>query len=190
MFTLNPSSVVRIMFMLILPAVATAADHPATSVSPLGYALGSASRAAVEKNLHGKTTVKPNGTNRYSAGPMLLAEGTGFGVEGLREALFIFDNKETLVAVQLTLNKGGLGEEFDRTYERLAAKYALKMKRVPFVGSKFARFERGDAVIELDAPHLGFAMTVTYMTRGFEKNFKELLKQDAQEKERREGSQF
>lgn len=190
MFKLNPFSVVRIMFVLILPAVATAADHPSTSVSPLGYTLGSASRAAVEKSLRGKTAVKPNGTNRYSAGPMLLAEGNGLGVQGLREALFIFDNTETLVALQLSLDKGGLAEAFDRTYERLATKYSLKMKRVPFVGSKLARFENGDAVIELDAPHLGFAMTVTYMTRGFENDYKALSKKDTLEKEKREGSQF
>lgn len=190
MFKLNPFSVVYIMFMLILPTVVTAADRPSTSVTPLGYALGSANRAAVEKSLRSKTAVKPNGTNRYSDGPMLLAEGNGLGVKGLRKALFIFDNTETLVAVQLSLDKGGLAEEFDRTYERLATKYSLKMKRVPFVGSKFARFEKGDAVIELDAPHLGSAMTVTYMTRGFEKYYKALSKKDALEKEKREDGQF
>lgn len=36
----------------------------------------------------------------------------------------------------------------------------------------------------------GFAMTVTYMTRGFEIDYKALSKQDALENENREGSQF
>jgi hypothetical protein len=121
---------------------------------------------------------------------MLLADGAGLGVEGLQSALFIFDNKETLVTVQMTLNKGALGEVFDRTYERLAAKYKLARKAVPFVGDKYARFEKGDAVIELSAPHLSFAMTVTYMTRGFEQAFKALSTKDAQDKEKREGGQF
>jgi hypothetical protein len=173
-----------------LPVAAIAADQPTASVSPLGYTLGSANLTTVEKNLRSKTTVKQNGTNRYSGGPMLLAEGAGLGVEGLQEALFIFDNKETLVTVQLTLNKGALGEAFDRTSERLVAKYKLVRKAVPFVGDKYARFEKGDAVIELSAPHLSFAMTVTYMTRSFEQNFKRVSQQDAQDKEKREGGQF
>jgi hypothetical protein len=33
-------------------------------------------------------------------------------------------------------------------------------------------------------------MTVTYMTRSFEKSFKALSKKDTQEKEKREGGQF
>lgn len=191
MYQINLSSFIRIVLMLILlPSMALANDQSPTTVSPLGYTIGSATLASVEKSLRRKTDVKPNGTNRYSAGPMLLAEGAGLGVEGLQSALFIFDSKETLVAIQLTLNKGALGEEFDRTYERLAAKYKLVRKTVPFVGDKVARFEKGDAVIELSAPHLSFAMTVTYMTRGFEQAFKALSRKDAQDKEKHEGSQF
>jgi hypothetical protein len=191
MYPINLSSLVRTVFLLILlPSVALAKDQSPTSVSPLGYTLGSANRADVEKSLHRNTTVKPNGTNRYSGGPMLLADGAGLGVDGLQSALFIFDSKETLVTVQLTLNKGALGEAFDRTYERLAAKYKLARKAVPFVGDKYARFEKGDAVIELSAPHLSFGMTVTYMTRGFEQAFKALSTKDAQDKEKHEGGQF
>jgi len=116
MYQINLSSLIRIVLMLILlPAVAAAADRPSTSVSPLGYTIGSANLASVEKSLRSKTTVKQSGTNRYSDGPMLLAEGAGLGVDGLQSALLIFDRKETLVAMQLTLNKGALGEEFDRT---------------------------------------------------------------------------
>ena len=191
MYQMNLSSIARIVFMLILlPAVTSAADRPASSISPLGYNLGSANRASIEKSLRSKTAVKPKGTNHYSAGPMLLVEGAGLGVDGLQTALFIFDNKETLVAVQMTLNKGGLGEEFDRTYECLVAKYPLARETVPFVGNKYARFEKDYIVIELDAPHLSFAMTVTYMTRSFEQAFKTLSKRETQEKEKREGGQF
>jgi len=190
MYPINLSSFVRVVFMLILlPAVALAEGQTATSLSPLGYTLGSAQRADVENSLRRKADVRPKGTNRYSSGPMLLAEGAELGVEGLLSALFIFDSHETLVAVQLTLNKG-FGEEFDRTYARLAAKYPLVKKTVPFVGNKYARFEKGTDIIELNAPHLNFAMTVTYMTRGFEQNYIKVSRQDAREKEKHEGSQF
>lgn len=191
MYPIKLSSFIRIVFMLILlPSIALAEGKSAIAVSPLGYTLGSAQRSDVENSLRRKADVKPNGTNRYSSGPMLLAEGAGLGVEGLQSALFIFDSNEKLVAVQLTLNKGGFAEEFDRTYTRLAAKYPLARKTVPFVGNKYARFEKGTDIIELDAPHLSFAMTVTYMTRGFEQNFKNVSRQDAREKEKHEGSQF
>jgi len=181
--------ITRIVWLLFLLPVAAAAAEPVTTsaVSPLGYTLGSASRASVEKSLRSKTTVLRRGTNRYSDGPMLRAEGSGLGVDGLQSALFIFDNKETLVVVQMTLNKG-VG--FDRTYERLIAKYPLARKTVPFVGNKYARFEKDGSVIELEAPHLDFVMTVTYMTRGFEQAFKTRSRQDAQAKEKREGGQF
>ena len=143
MYPMKLSSFIRIAFMLILlPSIVLAEGQAVTAVSPLGYTLGSAHLFDVEKSLRRKSDVKPNGTNRYSSGPMLVAEGTGLGIEGLQSALFIFDSTETLVAVQMTLNKGGFAEEFDRTYARLAAKYPLVKKTVPFVGNKYARFER------------------------------------------------
>ena len=63
---------------------------------------------------------------------------------------------------------------FDRVYKRLIAKYPLVSQSIPFVGNKKARFESGNAVILLIAPYMSFAMSITHVTRGFEKTYQSM----------------
>lgn len=188
MFKVINSSVVSMAFALLLPVVTQAAGSP-TKVAPLGFALGEASRSVVTSTLRGQVELEPQGTNRYSAGPMLLAEGAGLGITGLEKVLFIFDRTDTLVAVEMTLDKE-FDRGFDKAYGRLAAKYPVVKQTVPFVGNKYARFESAGNVIELDAPHLSFTMAVVYMTRDFEQAFKTIRRKDAETKEKNESGKF
>lgn len=190
MYKVISSLFVSVVFaILMLPVVTQAVGSPTPKVAPLGFALGETSRSVVIQTLRGKVELEPQGTNRYSAGPMLLAEGAGLGITGLEKVLFIFDRTNTLVAVEMTLDKE-FDRGFDKVYGRLAAKYPVVKKTVPFVGNKYARFESAGNVIELDAPHLSFTLTVTYMTRGFEQAFKAIRRQDADAKEKNEGGKF
>lgn len=59
----------------------------------------------------------------------------------------------------MPVGKRALVGNFDVVYDRLAAKYALVRKQIPFVGSKYARIKSGDVIIELEAPHMSFTMT-------------------------------
>ena len=50
------------------------------------------------------------------------------------------------------------------TFEMLRKKYTLVSKQIPFVGDSSARFSQGASVILLDAPHLSFEMTLSYLS--------------------------
>jgi hypothetical protein len=60
----------------------------------------------------------------------------------------------------------------------LAGKYKLVRKNQPFVGDAQATFRQGDSSIELDAPHLSFSMTLSYMTNTLQKAFKQQSARD------------
>jgi hypothetical protein len=157
----------------------------ATPVKPLGLPIGVATLKQV-KAKYPSRDLKQTGANAYSNGPMFKLNGKGLQIEGLQAVLFIFDKNKILTAVQLTLHR----DRFDVIMGHLQRKYALVNKTVPFVGNKAARFAHGDSVIELNAPHLSFQMTATYMTKTFEKAFRAGAKRKQEQRRQREGAQF
>lgn len=167
-----------------------AASAAEEAVAPLGFAIGKATRKEVENGLRGKTNIKNLGINRYSGGAMLTAPGRGLGVEGLRDALFLFDEKDTLTGVILELDKGGFNSQFDRIYEYLASKYPLVEKRLPAVGNRYARFRQGRVVIELEARHMSFTMDLTYLTEELEKRYRSMKSKESEQKRSQERGQF
>ncbi len=164
---------------------AVPAAQAATPVKPLGLAIGTAALKQV-KAKYVAHDLKRTGTNAYSNGPMFKLNGKGLGIEGLQAALFIFDKHKTLTAVQLTLHR----DRFDKVMGHLQRKYKLVSQAIPFVGNKSARFTHGETVIELDAPHLSFKMTATYMTIAFEKAFRAGAKRKREQRQQKEGAQF
>lgn len=159
-------------------------------VAPLGFAIGKVTRKEVENGLRGKTSIKNLGINRYSGGTMLTAPGKGLGVEGLRDALFLFNEKDTLTGVILELDKGGFNSQFDRIYEYLASKYPLVEKRLPSVGNRYARFRKGSVVIELEVRHMSFTMDLTYLTEDLERRYRSMKSRESEQKQTRERGQF
>jgi len=166
---------------------AHAANDP---VAPLSFAIGQATRKAVEDGLKGRTKLRNDGINRFSNGPMLTATGANLGIEDLTEVLFIFDPKGILVALRMTLRKGPMDGNFDRTYKHLAAKYPVVSRDVPFVGNKAARFRHGNVLIDLESQHLSFVLTVSYMTTDFEATYAAERRKDAEQQKQRERGQF
>lgn len=156
------------------------------AVAPLGFAIGKATLKEVKAGVPGGARLKNNGTNLYSRGVMLQAQGKAFDIEGLQDVLFIFDEREMLIALVMKMNKNG----FDRIYQNLAGKYQLVRKDIPFVGNKFARFQQGKVEIELEAPHLDFTMLVSYATAGFKKQVEQDSHLEAVQKQKREAGKF
>lgn len=175
--------VLSFVLMAFMPAMAQTATP---GVSPLGFAVGKATLKEVKDGVPGGAKLSNEGTNRYSKGPMFKAQGRAFDIEGLQEVWFVFDEREALVAVQMTMAKNG----FERVYQNLAGKYQLVRKDIPFVGNKSARFQQGDIVVELEAPHLDFTMLVTYATAGFKKQIEQGSRQEAAQKQKREAGKF
>ena len=110
----------------------------------------------------------------------------GRSISGLQDVWFVFDEREVLVGVQMTMAKN----DFDHVYQNLAGKYRLVRKDIPFVGNKSARFQQGDIVIDFNAPHMSFEMEVVYRTIGFEKQVEQGSRQEAAQKQKREAGKF
>jgi hypothetical protein len=143
------------------------ADAFAANAAPLGLEVGVATRAQVKQKLGATTELADAGTNKFSDGPMLGGDGKGLDVDGLEKITFIFDKKEILQGVIMTMSKS-----FKPTFEKLSKKYALVSKQIPFVGDCKARFQQGGSVVVLDAPHMSFEMTLMYLTNELERAFK------------------
>jgi hypothetical protein len=138
-----------------IASYAASPDNPA----PLGLKIGSATMAEVKSLVEKQGRLENLGKNQAAGGSVLRGKGNGLGIDGLREISFTFDANDVLAAVTMSLDKG---EGFEKTMNRLASKYKLTSKNVPFVGDAEARFAAGDSVIILESPHMSFSMTLVY----------------------------
>jgi hypothetical protein len=178
----------KLMFVVVVAILCMAISNVAfaANAAPLGLELGVATYAQVKQQVGGKTSLSDAGTNKYSGGKMLQGNGDGLGIEGLSEITFIFDASDKLAAVLMTLPK----DSFPKTLSALSGKYKLIEKQVPFVGNASARLQQGDSIIEMNAPHLSFEMSVSYMTKGLKQAFTQQASNERAAKEKRQADQF
>jgi hypothetical protein len=148
------------------------------NAAPLGMEIGVATYAQVKERIGKLTALEETGTNKYSGGQMLAGKGQGLEVEGLKDITFIFDRAGSLQGVLMTLEKS-----FRATYEKLRKKYKVTSQRIPFVGDAEARFAAGDSVIVLDAPHMSFEMTLSYLSQTFLASFQARAASDRAKRE-------
>ena len=167
----------------------------ATNATALGFELGVATYSQVQKQLSGKTSLSDGGINAYSNGRMLKGDGSGLGIDGLSEITFIFDHSYRLAGVLMTLPKqNGMDDmnntRFRQTLATLSKKYHLVKKDVPFVGDSYAEFRDGNSLIELEAPHLSFTMTLIYETDALHDAFVKKSAKDRQQHDQQQDSKF
>lgn len=158
----------------------------AQNAAPLGLELNVATYAQVKQQLGGKTSLTDAGTNKYSGGRMVESNGDGLGIDGLSSITFIFDKADKLAAVLMTLPK----DSFAKTLSALSGKYKLLEKQVPFVGNASAKLQQGETIIELNAPHMSFQMTVMYATQALKQSFTQQASNERAAKEKRQADQF
>ena len=79
---------------------------------------------------------------------------------------------------------------FRKTLATLSGKYKLVEKRVPFVGDSYAKFRQGDSIVELDAPHLSFNMSLRYLTNDLQAAFNRQSEAEKAGKQRKQASQL
>ena len=143
------------------------ARDPLVNAAPLGVEVGYANIDGVRSKLGDLTSLTDAGTNEYSNGRMLSADGSGLGIDGLKSALFIFDQANTLQGVVLKMPRGprypGATADLAKT---LGGKYQLVSKGFEsFMDYGTFHFEQGDSRVDIDSPHLSFSMTVRYATK-------------------------
>lgn len=133
--------------------------------SPFGMPLG-------ELTLNDATSrfsLQSSGVSPYSGGSIMTAPVAQFDFEGLVTMQLIFDQDERLVAVIATLDK----QRFDTLFTGLDERYRSLSSQRPFVGNKSATFESGDTEIHLEAPHMSFQMTMSYLQKSFLQAYRE-----------------
>lgn len=150
--------------------------------SPFGMAIGELS---VEEAVS-RFSLEPSGINEYSRGRMFNAPAGQFSFEGLQEMTLIFSQDDRLVGVVATLNKS----RFDALFNVLAERYQLLTSERPFVGNKMANFAAGDTEIHLDAPHMSFQMTLSYLEKDFLNDFRRKTSEAEQRQQQHEMNQL
>lgn len=149
---------------------------------PLGFELGKATVSQVQS----KYSLRHNGTNAYSNGPMYYISPNEIGLNGLQECLFIFTPNNVLDGAVMTFNAGkSIGGEsfFDNLVRQFKAKYRTISVQRPFVGNAYAKFRDGNSIIEIDSPHMSFSLEVRYLTDSFENSFKSQQRSKQQQTE-------
>jgi len=162
--------------LLVLPAVSIA------NPSPFGLEIGK----ATIKEVKAKYRTSNVQINNYSHGEQYNLDVKEIAFDGLQEATVIFSPEGTLLAVTATLRKS----KFDQIFNGLKNKYTLVSKKIPFVGTKGAKLVDGNTDIILNAPHLGFKMTMNYVNKDLMTSYEKQLKKDQQEKQKNEQSQL
>lgn len=162
-----------------LIAFTMSAVASAENAAPFGFELGVATLAEVKSDMKDS---RNEGTNPYSHGPMLRASGGG--VDGVQDVLFIFNPDQVLAGVVVTMNKDPVS-----TMKSLQKKYKMTSNRVDsFMNKGNADFVKGDSVIKLEAPHLSFTQTVTYLTNNLWASYTSSVRDDAAQRQRRKDS--
>lgn len=148
----------------ICAALAFLASHTvfaASNATPFGVEVGVATVADVQKQIGSQTRLRQTGINQYSSGKMFEAEGRGLDIDGVNKVTFIFDSADVLSGVIVSMPKDpkSLAKTFARKYQTLSNRIDN------FMNNGYAKFKKGDTVIEIDAPHLSFEMEVRYITQ-------------------------
>ena len=174
----------RLLGALLLSWSFCCVAHAGTKV--INVELGVSTLEQVRKTASSSGKVQNNGTNTWTGGPSLAVQNGDYGIQGLQSVEYIFDASNKLAAVVMTMGK----DRFDAIFDVLAGKYKMTKKVRPFVGDQYARFSTPDGLIEVDAPHLGFTMDVSYMTSTFHKAWTDGVKARQSQQRQQEKSKF
>lgn len=83
-----------------------------------------------------------------------------------------------------------LKDSFAKTLSALSGKYKLLEKQVPFVGNASAKLQQGESVIEMNAPHMSFAMSVHYLTKSLKQAFTQQASRERTAQEKSQADKF
>ncbi|HYG87219.1 MAG TPA: hypothetical protein VD978_13255 [Azospirillum sp.] len=173
------------LLLVFFASSATADNMPKPLGIPLGATVDEAQAVLAD------SPMSETGISTYTKGPIFTVSGVGLNVQDLQQVTLIFDKERRLAALQMTMSAGGFGKPgYDRVLGYLKSQYPLKSNANPSVGNKFSLFETKDARVELDAPHMSFDMTVTYMTKAFHRVFIQTTNAEKKAKNQSESARF
>jgi hypothetical protein len=145
------------------------------NAAPLGLEIGHANLVGAKAKLG--DALQNAGTNEYTHGPMFRTGGAVTGIKDLQSVLLIFDPNDRLQGLIMTFPK-----DPKTMFKLLSGKYSVVSNKVNnFMNNGSARFEEGESWVDLDAPHLGFEMKVSYVSKALQQQFE---KQTAEQEQR------
>ena len=165
-------------FIMFIVAIITFvfSSYASSNPKPLGLELG----VATISEAKAKYNLIYDGINKYTLGKMYKIKPSELNIEGLKEISLIFSKDEKLQGILMTFPKDFNDTFWNKLFNSLKKKYILKSSYTPFVGNKYALFEKGNSIIKLESPHLDFTIYLIYMT----KNFRNLYFQKKNEEQR------
>ncbi len=150
--------------------------------APFGLELGKNTISQAKEKYH----LIDAGTNKYSDGDMYQLDVEELNIDGIESALLIYDKNQILTAVITSFPK----EKINDLLPTLKKKYKLIKEKIPFVGNASAKLKDDDCTILLDAPHLGFSMSLSYLKDDFLNVYNKSVVQEADAKKSQQESQL
>lgn len=98
-------------------------------------------------------------------------------IDGAKQAEVIFEDN-CVKGVWLVVDDN----RFDYLFNALKNKYKIIKKETPFVGNKYASFEKENVLIWVSAPHMSFVMDLVYMDKKYKTKFESKANKSIQEK--------
>lgn len=170
----------QLMFGLLL-AVCAPFANAIGNAAPFGVELGVASLSDVQKQIGTQAKLNPTGKNLYSGGKMFVADGKALNVEGVRSVTFIFDTSDLLAGVIVSMSKDpkSLTKSFSEKYQ------VITNQIDGFLNYGYAKYQKGESFIEINAPHLSFEMEVRYLSKKLLLAFQQQSEAEASTKQKR-----
>ena len=154
---------IKVIGLVLVCMALPVASAGTPNAAPFGLEIGVASCAAAREKLGRVEERQLGGTDVLLtvAAPAALYEGA--------TEVVVRCSDNIVIAVQIEASKGGMGNAGSRAaYANLSKKYQrVAGGDMPELGSGYARFAAGNAMIEQDAPHMRFEFTVTYYKKSF-----------------------
>ena len=142
--------------------------------NPFGLEIKRSTYKEVKAKYSGKNT----GINKYSQGKMYSIDCSQINIEGINSILAIFDIDKKLLAVITQFDK----KKYDSLENSLSQKYSLISRKDAFVGDKYVKFKDDNTIIELNAPHMSFSLSLTYIHQDFNKMYSKIAADEEKQK--------
>lgn len=114
-----------------------------------------------------------------------VIEPSDINIEGLNKVVALIKKDDgKLSGVVMIFNKSI--SRFDELADSLQKKYKVTSVERPHVGDAHVYLQDGDTLIELEAPHMSFIMTLSYIDKNVREAAERKSNQEAQQKKQAE----
>ena len=171
--TRNTCAILTGLFALISVA------HANTSV--IGLEIG---KSTIE-DVKSKYKIEYSDTNTFDWGSSHIIDSSAINIEGLNK-VYVFLKKDDGKVGSVVMLFDKSRSRFDELADSLQKKYKVTSSKRPRVGDAHVHLQDGNTLIELEAPHMSFMMTLAYVDKNVREAAERKSNQEAQLKKQAE----